>query len=69
MWKLVFVIPAVLLLAGCKDTVIVEDNGPNRQERESAMERCVGVGSSIYIKDAEESLRIACTQAIYGGYD
>ena len=66
MWKLVFVVPAVFFLAGCKDTVI-EDNGPDRFEREQAMERCVGVILSIHIKDAEESLRIACTEAIYGG--
>ena len=68
MWKLAFVIPAVFFLAGCKDT-IVEDNGPNQWERERAMERCVGVILSSDIKDAEESLRIACTQAIYGGYN
>jgi hypothetical protein len=68
MWKLAFVIPAVFFLAGCKDT-IVEDNGPDQYERERAMERCVGVGLGIHIRDAEESLRIACTQAVYGGYN
>jgi hypothetical protein len=67
MWKLALVVPAVFFLAGCKDTVIVEDSGPDKFERETAMERCVGVISSIHIKDAEESLRIACTEAIYGG--
>jgi len=67
MWKLALVVPAVFFLAGCKDTVIVEDNGPDQFERDRAMERCVGVISSTRIKDAEESLRIACTQAIYGG--
>ena len=67
MWKLALVVPVAFLLAGCKDTVIVEDNGPDRYERERAMEHCVGVILSIHIKDAEESLRIACTQAIYGG--
>jgi len=67
MWKLLLVVPVAFFLAGCKDTVIVEDNGPDQYERERAMERCVGVGLSIHIKDAEESLRIACTQAIYGG--
>ena len=68
MWKLALVVPAVFFLAGCKDTVIVEDNGPDRFERERAMEHCVGVILGTHIKDAEESLRIACTQAIYGGY-
>jgi hypothetical protein len=69
MWKLAFVIPAVIFLAGCKDTVIVEDNGPNQRKREQAMERCVGVILSSDVKDAEESLRIACTQAVYGEYN
>jgi hypothetical protein len=57
MWKLVFVVPAVFFLAGCKDTVIIEDNGPNRAERESAMATCVGVGLHHYAHEAEESLR------------
>lgn len=69
MWKFAFIIPIVFFLAGCKDTVIVEDNGPNQFERERAMERCVGVILDIHIKDADESLRIACTQAVYGGYN
>lgn len=69
MWKLALVVPAVFFLAGCKDTVIVEDNGPTQHERKAAMADCVGVSSSIYVKDAEESLRITCTQAVYGGYN
>ena len=69
MWKLALVIPVAFLLAGCKDTVIVEDNSPTRHEREDAMADCVGVILSTHIKDAEESLRIACTQAVYGGYN
>ena len=65
MWKLALVVPAVFLLAGCKDTV-VEDNSPNRAERESAMATCVGVALHHYAHEAEESLRLECTRAIYG---
>lgn len=64
MWKLTLVVPAVFFLAGCKDTVIIEDNGPDQYERERAMRDCVG---QYFIEKAEESLRIACTEAIYGG--
>lgn len=67
MRKLALIIPAVFLLAGCKDSVVVEDNGPTAFERERAMEWCVGVVSSIYIKEAPDELRIACTEAVYGG--
>lgn len=63
MWK-VAILGAVLLLAGCKDTVIVEDNGPNKYEREQAMRDCVG---QYFVEKASDELRIACTQAIYGG--
>jgi|TARA_R110000796_G_scaffold54989_3_gene128374 hypothetical protein len=63
MWKIAIVIPVVLLLAGCKDTVVVEDNGPDRIERKEAMRDCVG---EFRIEKAEYQLRIACTQAIYG---
>lgn len=67
MRKLLLIVPAVFLLAGCKDTVVVEDNGPTAYERERAMEWCVGVISSINIKEAPAELRIACIQAVYGG--
>jgi hypothetical protein len=67
MRKLLLIVPAVLLLAGCKDTVVVEDNGPDRHERERAMEWCVGEISSTNIYKAPAELRIACTQAVYGG--
>lgn len=66
MWKIA-ILGSVLLLAGCKDTVVVEDNGPDKYERERAMGWCVGVVSSIRIIDAPDELRIACTQAVYGG--
>jgi hypothetical protein len=68
MWKLILVVPAVLFLAGCKDTVI-EDNSPNRHERESAMAACVGVVLHHHVHEAEESIRLECTRAIYGGYN
>jgi hypothetical protein len=67
MHKLLLIVPAVLLLAGCKDTVIVEDNGPTAFERERAMERCVGEILSVNIYKAPADIRIACTQAVYGG--
>ena len=69
--KILLVVPAILLLAGCQgDTrITVEDNGPTQYEREEAMTNCVGVIRSIAIKNVEESLRIACTQAVYGGYN
>lgn len=63
MWK-VAILGTVLLLAGCKDTVIVEDNGPDRLERERAMRDCVG---EFIVEKASNELRVACTQAIYGG--
>jgi hypothetical protein len=63
MWK-VAILGTVLLLAGCKDTVIVEDNGPDRLERERAMIDCVG---EFIVEKASDELRVACTQAIYGG--
>ena len=65
MWKLLIALPLVVLLAGCKDniTITVEDNGPGKYERESAMQDCVG---QYRVKDAEAELRIACTQAVYG---
>ena len=61
-------LPIVVLLAGCKDTVIVEveDNGPNNYERERAMEWCIGK-NSLRFREAPAELRIACTQAVYGG--
>lgn len=64
MWKVVLMLPIVVLLAGCKD--IVEDNGPNNYERERAMEWCIGK-NSLYFREAPAELRIACTQAVYGG--
>lgn len=67
MRKLLLIVPAVLLLAGCKDTVIVEDNGPDRHERERAMGWCVGEILSSNIHKAPAEVRIACTQAVYGG--
>lgn len=66
MWKIA-ILGSVLLLAGCKDTVVVEDNGPTEFERERAMKWCVGVIRSIDIEEAPDELRIACTQAVYGG--
>jgi hypothetical protein len=56
---------AILFLTGCKDTsIIVEDNGPDKYERDQAMQDCVG---QYFVKKASDELRIACTQAIYGG--
>lgn len=66
MWKIA-ILGSVLLLAGCKDTVVVEDNGPDRRERERALEWCVGVILPTDIIDAPDELRVACTQAVYGG--
>jgi uncharacterized lipoprotein YajG len=65
--KLTLIIPVVLLLAGCQgDTRIkVEDNSPDKYERLDAMRTCTG---QYVVDEAEESLRIACTQAVYGGY-
>lgn len=62
MWKIA-ILGSVLLLAGCKDTVIVEDNGPDKYEREQAMQDCVG---QYFVEKASDELRIACTQAVYG---
>lgn len=62
MWKIA-ILGSVLLLAGCKDTVIVEDNGPDKYERERAMQDCVG---QYFVEKASDELRIACTQAVYG---
>jgi hypothetical protein len=53
----------LLILSGCKET-IVEDNSPDRYERENAMRDCVG---EYIIQDAPFLTRFACTQAIYGG--
>jgi hypothetical protein len=66
MWKIA-ILGSVLLLAGCKDTVVVEDNGPTAFERERAMEWCVGETLSVNFHKAPDELRIACTQAVYGG--
>jgi hypothetical protein len=63
MAKLVMVVSVLLILSGCKDTVIVEDNGPDRHERDQAMEDCVG---EYIIRNASFNIRLACTQAIYG---
>ena len=67
MLKLALIIPAVLLLAGCQgDTrITVEDNGPDKYERLDVMRNCTG---QYHVDKAEKSLRIACTQAVYGGY-
>ena len=62
MWKLLF-IPMVLFLSACND-ITVEDNGPDKYEREQAMRDCVG---QYFVEKASDELRIACTQAIYGG--
>ncbi len=62
MAKLVIAVSVLLLLSGCKDTV-VEDNSPDRYERESAMRDCVG---HHIIENAPFLVRLACTQAIYG---
>jgi hypothetical protein len=62
MAKLTLIVPLLLLLSGCKDTV-VEDNSPDRFERESAMRDCVG---QYIIQNAPFLVRLACTQAIYG---
>jgi uncharacterized protein YcfL len=69
MRKLLLIVPAALLLAGCKgDTrITVEDHGPDKYERERAMESCVGEISYINIYKAPAEVRIACTQAVYGG--
>ena len=65
--KLTLTILTVLLLAGCQgDTrITVEDNSPDKYERLDAMRICTG---QYHVDEAEESLRIACTQAVYGGY-
>lgn len=63
MWKIA-ILGSVLLLAGCNDSVVVEDNGPDRYEREQAMRNCVG---QYFIEKASDELRVACTQAVYGG--
>ena len=65
MMKLALIIPAVLLLAGCQGDITVEDSGPDKYERLDAMRNCTG---QYLVDKAEESLRIACTQAVYGGY-
>jgi hypothetical protein len=62
MVKLVISMSILLLLAGCKET-IVEDNSPDRYERESAMRDCVG---QYIIQNAPFLVRLVCTQAIYG---
>lgn len=62
MAKLVLILPIVLILAGCNETT-VEDNSPDRYERESAMHDCVG---EYIIKNAPFLVRLTCTQAIYG---
>ena len=62
MWKMT-ILGSVLLLAGCKDTVIVEDNGPDKYERDQAMRDSVG---QFFVERASDELRIACTQAVYG---
>jgi hypothetical protein len=56
-------VPVVVLLAGCKDTVIVEDNSPNKYESESAMGDFVGQGD---VRKAPFEHRLACTQTVYG---
>ena len=56
---------ALVALAGCKDTII-QDNGPTHVEREIAMRNCVG---QFLVRDAPQDIRLACTQAIYGGED
>jgi hypothetical protein len=63
MVKLVMAASILLLLSGCKDTV-VEDNSPDRYERESAMRDCVG---QYIVQNAPFLVRLVCTQAIYGG--
>lgn len=63
MWKIA-ILGSVLLLAGCKDTSItIEDNGPDKYERDQAMRDCVG---QYFVEKASDELRIACTQAVYG---
>lgn len=62
MAKLVLIVPLLLLLSGCNETV-VEDNSPDRYERESAMSDCVG---EYIIQNAPFLVRLACTHAIYG---
>jgi hypothetical protein len=63
--KLVVALTVVLLLAGCQGhtNVKVEDKGPDLFERREAMRNCVG---QFDIRTADEHIRIACTQAIYG---
>ena len=63
MYKLAMATSILLLLSGCKDTVVVEDNSPDRYERESVMRDCVG---QYVIQNAPFLVRLACTQAIYG---
>ncbi len=65
MAKLMLIVPFLLLLSGCNETV-VEDNSPDRYERKSAMENCVG---QYIVINAPFNIRLACTQAIYGGTD
>lgn len=67
MRKLVIAITAVLLLAGCQGAprITVEDNSPTEFERKNAMRDCV---AQFDVSKAPEPLRIACTQAVYGGY-
>ena len=65
MYKLLLIIPMVLFLSACNDDqIMVEDNSPDKYERQQAMRDCVG---EYFVEKASDELRIACTQAIYGG--
>jgi hypothetical protein len=62
MKKFLILIAAAVTISGC---VEVEDNGPNRGEREMAWEWCTA-NDTHRAKEIDPEIRIACTQAIYG---
>lgn len=52
-----------ILLTGCNEYTI-EDNSPDWHERKEAMRDCDG---EYIIDKAPFDVRLACTEAIYGG--
>jgi hypothetical protein len=63
MHKFLLICTFLIILTGCRETT-VEDNSPDRFERESAMRDCVG---QYIVQNAPFLVRLVCTQAIYGG--
>lgn len=62
--RLLLIVVSALLVAGCKPA----GNSPDRYERKSAFEKCVGTwAANKTISEVSDEQRLGCTQAVYGG--